>query len=294
MGNSQSNEGNDNLDNEHNLINNEDNINENQNIENDEEIQIIENFDTLEIKEFNFNEQIYHVKNPVLLLKETLILEPDQTSNKKYYIKFKYDALLNFDCHISFLVKENKEKEILPKMINVSAEKYKLSYISCSPTCEQIIIKNIPKGENMDFSYKEAFIDIDKFNCIDIGENKKQFDVSIELVPILKKDTEDYTDKNEVVFVNLCNLGVLNGHYKIKTMRQKLKTYGLWIDMFDVYDTSNNGLCIICCSQKVNTIILPCYHSFACLLCSNHIKQNEKICPICKKHIDDIIVINID
>lgn len=294
MGNNQGNEGNDNLDNEHNLINNEDNVNENQNIENDDEIQIIESFDTLEIKEFDFNEQIYHVKNPVLLLKETLTLEPDQTSNKKYYIKFKYDALLNFDCHINFLVKENKEKEILPKMINVSAEKYKLSYISCSPICEKIIIKNIPKGENMDFSYKEAIIDIEKFNSIDIGENKKQFDISIELVPILKKNTDDYKDKNEIAFVNLCNLGVLNGHYKIRTMRQKLKTYGLWIDLFDVYDTSNNGLCIICCTQKVNTIILPCYHSFACLLCSNHIRQNEKICPICKKHINDIIVINVD
>jgi hypothetical protein len=294
MGNSQSNEGNDNLDNEHNLINNEDNINENQNIENDEEIQIIENFDTLEIKEFNFNEQIYHVKNPVLLLKETLILEPDQTSNKKYYIKFKYDALLNFDCHISFLVKENKEKEILPKMINVSAEKYKLSYISCSPTCEQIIIKNIPKGENMDFSYKEAFINLDKFNSIDIGENKKQFDVSIELVPILKKDTEDYTDKNEIVFVNLCNLFVHNGHYEIKTMKQEFKSLGLWFNLFDVFDSSNNGLCLICYNKKCNTIITPCNHSFACVLCANHIKNNEKKCPICKNDVSDIIIININ
>ena len=105
-----------------------------------------------------YDQQIDHIMHPILLLKDSLTLEQDAISKKKYYIKFKYDALLNFDCHISFLVKENKEKEILPKMINVSAEKYKLSYISCSPTCEQIIIKNIPKGENMDFSYKEASI----------------------------------------------------------------------------------------------------------------------------------------
>ena len=77
-----------------NLINNEDNINENQDIdqnkEDDEEIQIETNFDTLYIKELGFDEQIYHAKNPILLLKETLTLEMDPSLNKKYYIKFKY------------------------------------------------------------------------------------------------------------------------------------------------------------------------------------------------------------
>ena len=293
MGNNQNEENNQN--NQIMLINNEDNAIENQNIvDEDEDIEIQENFDTLYIKELGFDEQVFHAKNPVLLLKETLSLEVDPTSNKKYYIKFKYDSLVNFDCHISFAVQRNKKKKLLPKAINISAERYELSYIPCNPLYEQIIIKNLPKGENMDFSSKEAFIDIDKFNNIHIGELKKEFDVSIELVPILEKNSEEYKGKNEIVFINLCSLVVHNGHYEIRTVRQKLKTYGLWIDLYDVFDSSNNGLCMICCSKKCNTIVLPCNHSFACLLCANHIKQNEKKCPICKKNVEDIIIVNLD
>ena len=301
MGNNHNNE---NIDNNNNnneliLINNEDNINENQNLNNDqedeeEEIAIETNLDTLYIKELGFDEQVYHVKNPVFLLKETLNLEADPSFSKKYYIKFKYDSLVNFDCHINFHVQKNKDKKILPKMVNIPAEKYELAYKSCNPLFEQIIIKNLPKGENMDFSYKEANIDIEQFNNIFLGEHKKEYDISIELVPIFEKDSEDYRDKNEIVFVNLCDLGVHNGHYVIKTMGQKLKTYGLWIDLHDVFDSSNNGLCMICYTKKCNTIILPCNHSFACLTCANHIKNNEKKCPLCKNNVDDIIIVNID
>ena len=297
MGNNQNND-NDNNNNEINLINNEDNTNENQNLniyqEEEDEIYIDQNFDTLYIRELGFDEQIYHAKNPILLLKETLHLEIDPSLNHKYYIKFKYDSLVNFDCHISFNVHRNKEKKLLPKVVNIPAEKYELSYIPCNPLSKQIIIKNLPKGENMDFSFKEAFIDIDEFNNMIIPEQKKEYDISIEFVPIFEKDSEDYKDKNEIVFVNLCSLGVHKGHYVIKTMGQKLKTYGLWIDLYDVFDLSNNGLCLICYNNKCNTIVLPCHHSFACLLCANHIKNNEKKCPICKKNFEDIMIINLD
>lgn len=299
MGNNQNNANIENNNNNIVLLNNEDNINENQNLnieqeEDDEEIAIETNIDTLYIRELGFDEQVYHAKNPILLLKETLCLEVDLTSQRKYYIKFKYDSLVNFDCHINFYVRKNKNKKILPKVVNVPAEKYELSYISCNPTFEQIIIKNLPKGENKDFFSPKAFFDLDQLNHNVFGEYRKEYDVSIELVPIFSKDSEDYKDKNEIVFVNLCNLGVHNGHYVIKTMAQKLKTYGLWIDLYDVFDSSNNGLCMICYTKKSNTIILPCNHSFACVLCANHIKQNEKKCPICKNNVEDIIIVNID
>ena len=295
MGNAQNNDNNNQL----NLINNDDNVNENQNLNEDEEneeIAIEKNFDTLYIKELGFEEQIFHAKNPVLLLKETLALEMDQSLNKKYFIKFKYDSLVNFDCHINFKVVKNPLKKALNKLVNVQGERYILSYISVNPLNKQIIVKNLPKGENMDFSNENAFIDIDVFNELsdEFGIYKKEYDISIEIVPILDKNSEDFKDKNEIVFVNLCNLGVHNGHYVIKTVSQRFKTYGLWMELFDVFDSSNNGLCMICYNKKCNTIILPCNHSFACLLCANHIKQNEKKCPICKNDVKDIIIVNLD
>jgi hypothetical protein len=295
MGNAQNNDNNNQL----NLINNDDNVNENQNLNEDEEneeIAIEKNFDTLYIKELGFEEQIFHAKNPVLLLKETLALEMDQSLNKKYFIKFKYDSLVNFDCHINFKVVKNPLKKALNKLVNVQGERYILSYISVNPLNKQIIVKNLPKGENMDFSNENAFIYIDVFNELsdEFGIYKKEYDISIEIVPILDKNSEDFKDKNEIVFVNLCNLGVHNGHYVIKTVSQRFKTYGLWMELFDVFDSSNNGLCMICYNKKCNTIILPCNHSFACLLCANHIKQNEKKCPICKNNVEDIIIVNLD
>ena len=287
------NDNNDNIDDI--LINQDDEQIEIQNneVEDDKETITIEaSMDTLYIKELSYDEQLPHIKNPILLLKETLTLELDSISRNKYYIKFNYDSLLNFDCFISFKVSKNKSKKNLSKLVNISPEKYELSYISNS-NINTKIFKDLPKGKNVQFLDEKAFIDIDEFNKERKGDNKKEFDISIEMVPILDKNSDDFKNKNEIVFVNLCNLVVHNGHYEIKTMKQEFKSLGLWFNLFDVFDSSNNGICLICYNKKCNTIILPCKHSFACVLCANHIKQNEKRCPICKNEVDDVIIINL-
>ena len=287
------NDNNDNIDDI--LINQDDEQIEIQNneVEDDKETITIEaSMDTLYIKELSYDEQLPHIKNPILLLKETLILELDSISRNKYYIKFNYDSLLNFNCFISFKVSKNKSKKNLSKLVNISPEKYELSYISNS-NINTKIFKDLPKGKNVQFLDEKAFIDIDEFNKERKGDNKKEFDISIEMVPILDKNSDDFKNKNEIVFVNLCNLVVHNGHYEIKTMKQEFKSLGLWFNLYDVFDSSNNGICLICYNKKCNTIILPCKHSFACVLCANHIKQNEKRCPICKNEVDDVIIINL-
>ena len=275
-------------------INNDEQIEiQNNEVEDDKETITIEaSMDTLYIKELSYDEQLPHIKNPILLLKETLTLELDSISRNKYYIKFNYDSLLNFNCFISFKVSKNKSKKNLSKLVNISPEKYELSYISNS-NINTKIFKDLPKGKNVQFLDEKAFIDIDEFNKERKGDNKKEFDISIEMVPILDKNSDDFKNKNEIVFVNLCNLVVHNGHYEIKTMKQEFKSLGLWFNLYDVFDSSNNGICLICYNKKCNTIILPCKHSFACVLCANHIKQNEKRCPICKNEVDDVIIINL-
>ena len=287
------NDNNDNIDDI--LINQDDEQIEIQNneVEDDKETITIEaSMDTLYIKELSYDEQLPHIRNPILLLKETLTLELDSISRNKYYIKFNYDSLLNFNCFISFKVSKNKSKKNLSKLVNISPEKYELSYISNS-NINTKIFKDLPKGKNVQFLDEKAFIDIDEFNKERKGDNKKEFDISIEMVPILDKNSDDFKNKNEIVFVNLCNLVVHNGHYEIKTMKQEFKSLGLWFNLYDVFDSSNNGICLICYNKKCNTIILPCKHSFACVLCANHIKQNEKRCPICKNEVDDVIIINL-
>ena len=273
-------------------------LEENQNndeVEENEEENIIvgEDMFGLYIKEYTYDESIKHIRNPTLLLKESLTLELDSISRTKYFIKFNYDSLLDFNCFISFKVNKNTSKKNLSKFVNISPEKYELAYTP-HPNFPTKIFKNLPRGENMKFTDENAFIDIDEFNMERNDDNKKEYDLSIEMVPILEKNSDDFKNKNEIVFVNLCNLFVHNGHYEIRTMKQEFKSLGLWFNLFDVFDSSNEGTCLICYNNKCNTIILPCKHSFACVKCANHIKNNEKKCPICKNEFDDVFIINFN
>ena len=290
-------ENNDNEEGDHDLLDIDNQIENQNNIGDEEEdTQITVNLGTLYIKEISYDQQIDYIKNPILLIKDSLSLEQDAITRNKYYIKFNYDSLLNFNCFINFKVKKNLSKKNLTNLINISPEQYELSYIPnhINQLPHPIIIKNLPKGENVSFFEKEASFNIDEFNNDMINDNIKEFDISIEMVPILEKNSLDFKNKNEIVLVNLCNFFIHNGHYELKVMKQEFKSQGLWFNLFDVFDSSNNGLCLICYNKKCNTIVTPCNHSFACVFCANHIKDNEKKCPICKKEVTDVIIINLN
>ena len=129
--------------------------------------------------------RVYAVRNPFFIKKTSLALEKDAGSNL-YYIKFNYNSLVNFNCYINFEVSKNLAKPLIPKDIT-NPDNYILSYIPQDKFAyKSIVIKNLPKGGNMEFFEKDAVIDIDYFK-----ENKKEniineqnkndiYDVSIE------------------------------------------------------------------------------------------------------------------
>ena len=145
-------------------------------------------------------------------------------------------------------------------------------------------------------------IDIDYFNqnkLENINNNEqnknKIYDVSIELVPIFD-DSE--TDKNEVVFVSLCTLETneIERHpHSLKIDLQRLKTFGMWIDIHDIYNSSlDNGECLICCTNLRNTIFLPCRHACTCNTCAHSLKMRNNPCLICKNTIKDLLILDVD
>ncbi len=73
------------------------------------ENNIINNFEQININKSPQLKTIIKVKNPFYLLKETFHLEKDANKNI-YYIKFKYDSLINFNCYINFNVKKNEQR----------------------------------------------------------------------------------------------------------------------------------------------------------------------------------------
>ena len=244
--------------------------------------------------------KIYAVHNPFYIKKTSLSLEKDAEKANIFYIKFNYDSLVDFNCYINFDVTMNPSKPLMPKEV-VNSDNYVLSFLpSMDFTSKSIAIKNLPKGENMEFFEKEAVIDINYFkdNKIEDNNNKEtRYDLSIELVPIYDKD-DNLKNQNEIVFVSLCNLEqneIENHPHSIKIELQKLKTYGMWIDIHDIYNSSlENGECLICCSALRNTIFLPCRHACTCDTCAHSLKMRNNPCPICKKAIKDLLILDVD
>ena len=236
--------------------------------------------------------KIVAVRNPFSIKKSSLILEKDAGPTNIYYIKFLYDSNYNFNCYINFEVTKNPAKQSKVQ----DPEDYTFAY-SPSPAFEskKILIKNVPKGEDMEFFEKNASIDIDYFksNKSEI-KNDETFDMSIELVPIMDNILND----NDVVFISLCNFDIeeIGKHpHSLKIEQQKLKTYGMWIDIHDIYNSAlESGECFICCAAYRNTIFLPCNHACTCNTCAHSLKMRNNPCPVCKNPIKDLLIIEVD
>ena len=243
--------------------------------------------------------KIHAVRNPFSIKKNSLILEKDAGHTNLYYIKFIYDSLVNFNCYINFEVSKNHSKPLVPKDLS-NSDNYILSYIpSDNFVSKSISIKNLPKGENKEFFEKEAVIDIEYFKTNksqNKNNNEQIYDVSIELVPIFEENINN--NKNEIVYLFLCNLeqeDIERHPHSLKIDLQKLKTYGLWIELHDIYNTAlENGECLICCTNLRNTIFLPCNHACTCNTCAHSLKMRNNPCPICKNQIKDLLILEVD
>ena len=224
------------------------------------------------------------LRNPFSIKKSSLILERDAVDEHKYYIKFTYDSLVNFDCYINFNVSRNADKSSGSKKSN----DYVLSYKpSANFVSKSITIKNLTKGFNQEFFDQKAVIDMNYFNARRSNQNDNNtFDVSIELVEI----NNDNKNKPEIAFVTVCNLE--QNEFRIEL--QKLKFYDLWISVLDIYNSSlDNGECVICCTETRNTIFMPCRHACTCNTCANHLKIRNSACPICKSKIRDLLILGM-
>ena len=250
---------------------------------------------------------IITVKNPFYLIKETISLEKDSIKNI-YYIKFRYDSLVNFNCYINFNIKKNKKRKHLKQK-----EKHELCYI---PTPlfsgKEIIIENLEKGKNIEFFNKNSFFDLDYYEKNvkeeeikneekiekeekgEKGEKEEEiYDIGIEFTPIYEKGTNEYENNNEIVFVSLFKIEKKMDELEIKCVSQKLKKHKLWFNLKDIYDgAGTNGKCIICYTNYRNTIFLTCRHSCCCQKCSATLSPKD--CPLCKKHIQEIICLDND
>ena len=323
-----------------NNINNENNpanqIDQNQQLiqGNDQDISLI--IDPPSIK------NVYAVKNPIYLLKETLVIEKDSENQNIYYIKFNYDSLCYFNLFINFNVRKNpanNDKKLLPESEEKSLNKY--AYIPSSSFEKNVIeFYNLPPGHNVEFFEKKACFDVSYLNTnksrdnrifsnnnmnnlneidniidntnnnIDNNNNNNKnqneliYDICIEMHSLsqnentISSSNESLSNKNKVIFVSLCKITQEDNqlhNYVIHCELQRLKTFSMWIDLYDVFNCAlESGECLICCSNIRNTIFLPCKHSCTCNNCAHSLRMRNNPCPICKNNIDDLLIIETE
>ena len=293
---------------------------QNNNIEADQNQQLIQGQDNSDVSilvDPPSMKEVYAIRNPIYLKKETLSLERDAQNNTIYYIKFNYDSLVDFDLYINFNVKKNQagKKNLIP---NSNENQHILSYLPSQKFENKgIVFKNLPKGENLPFFENQAYIDMEYFNTNKIenpelnnnlennennnnkiNRNEYYYDISIEMVPLFDENTQEYKDKNEIIFVTLCRISKEDNeshHYIIKSELQRLRTHLMWIDMYDIFNCAlDSGECLICCSELRNTVFLPCNHSCTCNNCAHSLRMRNSSCPICKKPIDDLLILETE
>ena len=215
--------------------------------------------------------KMFAIKNPVYLKRNSLTLERHSFNRNLYYIKFNYDALVEMDVNILF--KASKSIQSLP------GNCYYL------PNSEENILKfyNLPRGQNREFFDQRAFFDITQFTQAEEG----LYDVVIEFLPVFPEDRrqgeQTLLNGNEIIFYTLCKLIDDDNGGKIKTEMQRLRSQGMWFDLYEVFNSAlETGECLICCSNIRNTIFLPCKHSCSCQTCSHSLRMRNNKCPVCK------------
>ena len=242
------------------------------------------------VQERAISKKILSVRLPTNLDKKTLSLEQDYLSSDKSYIKFNYDSLYDLDCYINFNVTERSD-------FSEKNKKHRLAYAPSPHFSDRgYYIPSLKNGEQQEFYNKETFIDIKDFYDEKV-DNQNSYDICIEFVPLFPPGSPEIADNNEIVFVTLCNLErhQEENTYLIKCVKQRIRTHKIWIDLYDIFDSAlEGGLCLICCSEKRNTIFLPCKHACCCNKCGSEIKYRFKPCPICKTPIDDLLIVNSD
>ena len=145
---------------------------------------------------------------------------------------------------------------------------------------------------------------IDNNNNNNKNQNELIYDICIEMHSLsqnentISSSNESLSNKNKVIFVSLCKITQEDNqlhNYVIHCELQRLKTFSMWIDLYDVFNCAlESGECLICCSNIRNTIFLPCKHSCTCNNCAHSLRMRNNPCPICKNNIDDLLIIETE
>ena len=83
----------------------------------------------------------------------------------------------------------------------------------------------------------------------------------------------------------------------IKVVRQKLTMSERSFELSEIFGIRPgvDDECVVCLTNRKDTVVLPCRHYCLCLACANVVRgQNNSKCPICRIVVETLLNIKSD
>ena len=91
-----------------------------------------------------------------------------------------------------------------------------------------------------------------------------------------------------------CVYTIAGGVFGVKPLKQKL-IIGIGVyetaEVYGMEKLEDNSDCVICLSNKRNTMVMPCKHICLCNECADVLSNNKSDCPICRIRIQEFSII---
>jgi len=84
---------------------------------------------------------------------------------------------------------------------------------------------------------------------------------------------------------------------QVRVLRQKLTLNERSFELNEIYGFRRDIQqdCVVCLTEPVSTVVLPCRHYCLCLTCANLVRgQNTSKCPICRIPVETLLNIKLD
>lgn len=247
----------------------------------------------------------------IALNKKSVQLQQDPKSQTTFSLTFTFDSV--GDCLITFyyLVKEVKDSvtELTVKYTNIKRRSSELSF-SFSALSEIVPppkTYKFPPGRNRKFPEHVASIDLSLYGK-DVLFSK---DSSTYGLVVRMEKVDQSKEKGHRIFYNYFQFveGATPSPSKrkidypstlIKMVRQKMELDQQSFEIMEIFGINSSVAdaqqatiedtekeCVICMSEKIDTIILPCRHFCLCVACAKSLSElksntSEKKCPVCR------------
>eukprot|EP00357_Protocruzia_adherens_P033248 CAMPEP_0115046508 /NCGR_PEP_ID=MMETSP0216-20121206/48787_1 /TAXON_ID=223996 /ORGANISM="Protocruzia adherens, Strain Boccale" /LENGTH=338 /DNA_ID=CAMNT_0002429595 /DNA_START=36 /DNA_END=1052 /DNA_ORIENTATION=+ len=258
------------------------------------------------------------IKNRMNIKKDTLKLTPIENQPGKYNLEFSLDALTDCVITIFIYVRELVDPSYCTKSFAMNTTKY--------PPPQGF---KLPSGMNQNFPTNVCIIDTTKYT---LGELTNYTETTYPMIIHMEAtNNETNTSIDGGYFANTlycsflpsspCNSeenqhnngcdgdggevcvceGAKGLNSEVKVCRQKIQCRNKAFVLSEIYGIEDQvegeadgcgGECVICYSERSNTMVLPCRHMCLCLECANVVTQQQINCPVCRTRITKMIHIN--